>query len=631
MSTSQEHGSQFTLLGQRRFAPFFWTQFLGAANDNLFKYALTLLVTYQLQLQWLPAAQAGLVIGALFILPFLLFSATSGQLADKFDKAVLMRFVKTLEIVIMVIAAWGFITQNVPALLGCVFLMGTHSALFGPAKYAYLPQHLNERELTGGNGLVEMGTFVAILLGNVSGGILINWPGIGGALVAASCVALALIGRAVSSAIAASPSTQPDLRINWNPVSETWRNLKLAAEGTAVFRSVLGISWMWAFGAVFLAQFPAFAKDVLGGNPSAATLLLMVFSLGIGLGSLLCETLSRRHVEIGLVPFGAFGMTVFAVDLYFACSGLPLAKDQTVAQFVSHAPHWRVLADLFLLAMSAGLFSVPMYALIQMRAQPTHRARIIAANNILNALFMIASSVGAGALIGAGFSIPQVFLAMGLLNAAVAFYIFLLVPEYLLRFIAWIASRLVYRFKVTGDEHIPTEGAAILVANHVSFVDAVLLMAASPRPIRFIMDHNIFRIPVLGWLFKLGKAIPIAPQKENAAIYEQAFAEARRVLDDGQLLCIFPEGGLTRDGQLQPFKGGIMKVLQTHPVPVVPVALTNLWGSFFSRVEKGKAMIKPFRRGFFARVGVTGSPALAPQTVTPQLLQDRVAQLLKAA
>jgi 1-acyl-sn-glycerol-3-phosphate acyltransferase len=630
MSSTSAHSSQFALLTQRRFAPFFCTQFLGAANDNLFKYALTLLVTYQLQLQWLPAAQAGLVIGALFILPFLLFSATSGQLADKYDKARLMRFVKTLEIIIMAVAAWGFAAQNVPLLLACVFLMGLHSTLFGPVKYAYVPQHLNERELTGGNGLLEMGTFVAILLGNVCGGLLINWPDIGATLTAATCLLLAVAGRATASAIPASPSAQPDLRINWNPVTETWRNLQLARQSTAVFRSLLGISWMWAFGAVFLAQFPAFAKDVLGGGPNAATLLLVVFSAGIGLGSLLCESMSRRHVEIGLVPFGAIGMTVFAVDLYFACRGLPVAQNQGVAQFLAHAPHWRVLADLFFLAMSAGFFSVPMYALIQLRAQPTHRARIIAANNILNAVFMILSSVGAGALIGAGFSIPQVFLVMGLLNALVAFYVFLLVPEYLLRFIAWIASRLVYRFKVMGDEHIPTEGAAILVANHVSFVDAVLLMAASPRPIRFIMDHSIFRLPVLGWLFKLGKAIPIAPQKVNPAIYDNAFAEARRVLDDGQLLCIFPEGGITRDGELQPFKGGVMKILQTHPVPVVPLALTNLWGSFFSRVEQGRAMVRPFRRGFGSRVGVVGGPALAAAAVSPEALHARVSALLKA-
>jgi 1-acyl-sn-glycerol-3-phosphate acyltransferase len=269
-----------------------------------------------------------------------------------------------------------------------------------------------------------------------------------------------------------------------------------------------------------------------------------------------------------------------------------------------------------------------MYALIQSRSQPTHRARIIAANNIMNALFMIASALIAGSLLKAGLTVPQLFLALGVANAVVAGYIFLLVPEYLLRFIAWVMSRLVYRFEVSGDENIPSEGAAILVANHVSFVDAVLLMAASPRPIRFIMDHRIFSVPVLGWLFKLGKAIPIAPQKVNAQIYDKAFIEARRVLDEGDLLCIFPEGGITRDGTLQPFKGGIMKILETHPVPVVPIALHNLWGSFFSRVEDGRAMSRPFRRGAFNRVTLIAGAAQPAATVTPDGLRARVADLL---
>jgi 1-acyl-sn-glycerol-3-phosphate acyltransferase len=630
VSTSTDHSNQFALLRQRRFAPFFWTQFLGAANDNLFKFAFTVLVTYQLELEWLPPALAGLAIGALFILPFLLFSATAGQLADKYPKQVLIRFVKSLEIGIMVVAAFGFVTSNVVVLLACVFLMGLHSTLFGPVKFAYLPQHLSERELTGGNGMVEMGTFVAILLGQVAGGLLIAMPQIGGTLVAAACFTVALAGRLTAQAVPVSPSTDPSLRINWNPVTETWRNLTLAHGNLVVFRSLLGISWMWFFGAVFLSMFPAFAKEVLHGDEQVASLLLVVFSVGIGIGSLLCEVLSRRHVEIGLVPMGAIGMSVFAIDLYFASRGLPDTATQTVGQFVSQPAHWRVMLDLGLLSLFAGLYSVPMYALIQARSAPTHRARIIAANNIMNALFMIASAVIAGAMLKAGATVPQVFLALGIANAIVAGYIFLLVPEYLLRFVAWIASHVVYRFRIRGDENIPTEGAAILVANHVSFIDAVLLMAASPRPIRFIMDHQIFKVPVLGWMFKLAKAIPIAPQKTDPAIYENAFAQARRVLDEGDLLCIFPEGGITRDGQLQPFKGGIMKILETHPVPVVPLALTNLWGSFFSRVD-GSAMSKPFRRGWFSRVGIVGGAPMAAAEVTPERLRERVGGLLAAA
>ena len=625
-----EHPNQFALLGQRRFGPFFWVQFLGAGNDNVFKFAFTVLVTYQLQVQWLPASMAGLVIGALFISPYLLFSATSGQLADKYPKEVLIRFVKSLEIAIMAVAGLGFMQQNVPLLLACVFLMGLHSTLFGPVKFAYLPQHLNERELTGGNGMVEMGTFVAILLGNVAGGLLIAVPQVGPTYVAAACLALAVAGRVLAQAVPVSPATDPTLTINWNPFTETWRNLTLAHGNRVVFRSLLGISWMWFFGAVFLSQFPSFARDVLHGNEQVASLLLVVFSIGIGIGALLCEMLSRRHVEIGLVPLGAIGMSVFSIDLYFASRGLPSATSLTLSQFLAQPAHWRVLADLGLLSLFAGIYSVPMYALIQIRSQPTHRARIIAANNILNALFMIVSSVGVGALLAAGFTIPQVFLVVGLLNAVVAFYIFLLVPEYLLRFLAWLLTHVVYRFKVRGDEHIPAQGAAILVCNHVSFVDAVLLMAASPRPIRFIMDHRIFATPVLGTLFRLGKAIPIAPHKDDPAAYERAFAQARRVLDDGELLCIFPEGGLTRDGELGQFKGGVMKILQTHPVPVVPMALSKLWGSFFSRAERGTAMVRPFRRGPFSPVGLTAGAALPAAQVTPAGLRERVAGLLAA-
>jgi len=630
LSPAHPPPNQFALLRQRRFAPFFWVQFLGAGNDNLFKFAFTVLVTYQLQVSWLPPEKAGLMIGALFTLPFLLFSATSGQLADKLDKALLIRWVKSLEIVIMALAAWGFVRQDVPLLLGCVALMGLHSTVFGPVKFAYLPQHLSERELTGGNGMVEMGTFVAILLGNLAGGLLIALPEVGARYTAWACVGVAVAGRAMAHAVPATPATDPALKINWNPVTETWRNLRLAHRNIVVFRSLLGISWMWFFGAVFLGLFPSFARNVLQGNEQVASLLLVVFSVGIGSGALLCEKLSRRHVEIGLVPLGAIGMSVFAVDLYFASRSLPPAAGLTLSQFVGQAAHWRVLADLGLLALSAGIYSVPMYALIQMRSQPTHRARIIAANNILNALFMIVSAAGVGLLLAAGLTIPQVLLATGLLNAVVAFYIFMLVPEYLLRFVAFIATRCVYRFKVRGDEHIPATGAAVLVCNHVSFVDAVLLMAASPRPIRFIMDHRIFAIPVLGWMFKLAKAIPIASRHEDPATYEAAFVQAGQVLADGDLLCIFPEGVITRDGQLGEFKGGIMKILQTHPVPVVPVALRNLWGSFFSRVEQGTAMVRPFRRGAFARVGLVAGAALPAAQVTPQLLRQRVQALLVA-
>lgn len=642
------HPNQFALLTQRRFAPFFWTQFLGAANDNLFKFALTVMVTYQLTVSWLPASLAGLVIGAVFIFPFLITSATSGQLTDKWDKTRMIRLVKNFEIVIMLLAGFGFYTENVVVLLVCVFLMGLHSTLFGPVKFAYLPQVLNEREITGGNGMVEMGTFVAILLGNVAGGLLVAMPEVGHTYVALACLAAAVLGRITAQAVPSCPATDPDLVINWNPISETMKNLRLAHTNIVVFRSLLGISWMWFFGAVFLSQFPSFAKEVLHGDANVASFLLVIFSIGIGVGSLMCEMLSKRHVEIGLVPFGAIGMSVFAIDLYFATMAIPVASVSavgsqaaqtglSVSSFLASPYHWRVMADLALLALFAGLYSVPMYALIQLRSPASHRARIIAANNILNALFMIASSILAGAMLTLGASVPQIFLAVGIANIVVAGYIFLLVPEYLLRFVAWIVSRVMYRFKVSGDEHIPSTGAAVLVCNHVSYVDAVLLMAASPRPIRFLMDHRIFKIPVMGWFFKLAKAIPIAPKAEDEAAYNAAFEAANNVLKEGDLLAIFPEGGITKDGELQPFKSGITKILERAKsdgiqtdgmdVPTVPMALTNLWGSFFSRLG-GDAMTKPFRRGLWSSVGLNVGEAVRGEAASPDNLREQVSQLL---
>lgn len=623
--------NQYRLLRQRRFAPFFWTQFLGAMNDNVFKVAFTSLVTYQTaRFGGIDGQQAAFLISAIFIAPFVLFSATSGQLADKFERSRLMRLVKTLEIAIMVVGVAGFLWYSAPLLYLVTFLMGLHSTLFGPVKFAYLPQHLDDTELVGGNGLVEMGTFVAILLGTLVGGELASVESLGGVAgatwVGAVCVALAVVGRVTASRVPPSPAPQPSLRLNWNPFSETWRNLMLARERRTVFLSLLGISWLWFLGATFLTSFFAFAKSVLGGDQNVVTLLLAMFSIGIATGSLLCERLSGRHVEIGLVPFGSIGMTVFAVDLYFASRGGSPAALTGVAGFIAQPGNWRVLADLFLLAMFGGFYSVPLYALIQSRSAPTHRARIIAANNILNSVFMIASALLGMALLGAGFSIPELFLVVGLLNAAVAVFIYSLVPEFLLRFVAWILVHTVYRLKRVNAERIPAEGAAVLVCNHVSFADAVVLMAASPRPVRFVMDYRIFRVPLLSWFFRQAGAIPIAPAHEDPDTLNRAYDEVARALQAGELVCIFPEGKITANGDINPFRQGIQHIIRRTPVPVVPMALRGLWGSFFSR-KGGAAMTRPFRRGVLSRLELVVGEPIAPGEATPEGLQQVVQSL----
>ena len=619
---------QFGLLRERRFAPFFWTQFLGAANDNLLKFAFTLLVTYHAA-EWGGAdpSTVGFVLGALFIAPFLLLSATSGQLADKLDKARLMRRVKELEIAIMSVAAFGLLARSAVPLYAAIFLLGVHSTLFGPAKYAYLPQHLKEQELTGGNGMVEMGTFVAILLGTVAGGVLAKASSAGAWPIAAACLAVAIGGRIASQFIPASPSAEPGLRIDWNPFAVTWTNLQLAAGQRAVFNSLLGISWLWFFGTIVLTSFAPFAHQVVGGDENVATLLLMVFSVGIGLGSLACERLSGRKVEIGLVPFGSIGMSVFALDLYLASRGLRPAGEQPVSAFLREGAHWRLMADLFLLALFGGFYSVPLYALIQSRAQPAHRARIIAANNIINALFMIAASLFAIALLKAGLTIPQLFLVLAVLNAVVAAYIYRLVPEFLMRFLCWILVHSIYRLEKRGLENIPEKGPAVLVCNHVSFVDPLVILAASPRPIRFVMDHRIFSTPILSFVFRTGKAIPVAPAKENEKLLNEAYDRIAEALEAGELVAIFPEGRITDTGELYPFKRGIQRIVERTPVPVIPLALKGLWGSFFSRAHGGRAMRNPLRNKLFAPIALEAAPCVSPGRATPEMLQSAVAKM----
>lgn len=570
--------------------------------------------------------QAAFLIAAIFILPFVFFSATSGQLADKYEKGGLMRKVKSLEVAIMMLAAAGFELHSAAVLYGCVFLMGLHSTVFGPVKYAYLPQHLSKAELTGGNGLVEMGTFVAILLGTIAGGVLVARAH-GAEIIAGMCFALAVVGRIVAIFIPASPAPVPNLKINWNPVTETIRNLKLAKTNRTVFLSLLGISWLWFVGALFLTSFSSFAKDVIGGNESVVTLLLGTFSIGIAIGSLLCERLSGKKVEIGLVPFGSIGMSLFGIDLYFASKGLSHSGASIgIMAFLANSAHWRVLVDLFLLAMFAGFYSVPLYALIQSRTDDSHRARIIGANNILNALFMIASSLLAGVLLGQGMSIPQLYLVMALLNAFVAIYIYTLVPEFLMRFLTWLMLHTAYRVQTSGFENIPDEGAALIVCNHVSFADAVIIGGMIPRPVRFVMDHQIFKIPVLRFIFRTAKAIPIASRRDDPAQLERAYAHVAQALKEGDIVCIFPEGKITDNGEINQFRRGIERILGDTPVPVFPLAIQGMWGSFFAKNGK-RAMSEPFRRGILNKVGLVVGPRVPADVATAASMHAQVTAL----
>jgi 1-acyl-sn-glycerol-3-phosphate acyltransferase len=618
--------NQFDLLSQRRFAPFFWTQFLGAANDNVYKNALIIFAAFNAaSLTAINPNDLVNLAGAVFIAPFMLLSASAGQLADKFEKSRFIRYIKLFEIAIMAIGLAGFWKQDLALLMTALTLMGVHSTFFGPVKYAILPQHLRPDELVGGNGLVEMGTFVAILLGTIVGGLVVAIAGAGPIIAGASCVAIAAAGYLVSRGIPLTPAVAPDLRINWNPLTETWKILRLAQGNRVVWLSMLGISWVWYYGAILLAQFPGFSREILGGDEHVVTMLLALFSVGIGTGSLLCERLSGHKVELGLVPFGSIGLTVFAFDLWLASRHLHATALAGPEVFFADFAHCRVAIDLVLLGVFGGFFIVPLYALIQERSDPSYRSRIIAANNILNAIFMVASAGVAIGLLTAGLTIPQLFLVTGLMNAAVAVFIYGLVPEFLMRFLAWLLIHTMYRVRKEGLDNIPEEGPCVIVCNHVSYVDAMVIAASVRRPIRFVMDHRIFAIPVLSFIFRAMRTIPIAPAKEDARMKARAFEEVAEALAAGEIVGIFPEGKLTDTGEMNPFRSGVQQILASTPVPVIPLALSGLWGSFFSRSHHGQAMRR--LRGIFSRIALTAGPPIPPDRAVPAVLETAVLAL----
>lgn len=622
--------SQMHLLKDRRFVPLFVTQFLGAFNDNLFKNALVIMIAYRgMQVGGLGPDELVALSAGIFILPFFLFSATAGQVADRFSKSTLMRWVKLMEILIMGLAAAGFITGHLVLLLSVLFLMGLQSTFFGPAKYSVLPELVKDDELVGGNALIEMGTFVAILVGTIGGGVLISLEGIGTSILAGAVVLVAVLGWWSSRAIQKTSPGDPQLKIEWDPVRPTLQTYRATRKNRPVFLSILGISWFWFLGASFLTVLPSYGKDLLHGQELVVTFLLALFCVGIALGSMLCEKLSGPTLELGLVPFGSIGMSVFALDLFLVgdpLAGLPApAVLYTLSEALFLPNVWRIAIDFAGIAVFSGFYTVPLYTMVQQRSEPEVRSRVIAGNNIMNALFMVASSLMLMGMLAAGASLPQVFAVLAVLNAVVAIYIYSVIPEFLLRFVAWMLASLVYRVRVDGKVNLPTEGAAVLVANHVSFVDWLLVAAACPRPARFVMYHGFMKMPVVGWLFRDAKVIPIAPAHEDEGVLDEAFERIAEELAAGELVVIFPEGKITKHGELNPFRTGIERIIARTPVPVVPMCIEGMWGSFFSKKD-GQAFKRPFRR-LWSRVSMKIGAPVAPEQVQAQLLAQRVADL----
>ena len=616
--TTGERLTQFQLLATPRLAPLFVTQFLGAFNDNLFKAALLVLFVYG---GLVAEDRSDIAVNAaaiLFILPFFLFSATAGELSDKYEKSRLIRLVKICEICVAFLAGVSLYFNDLTLMLVVLFLFGLQSTFFGPLKFSILPQHLHQTELVGGNAMIEMGTFVAILLGTLVGSIL------GGADQVTAwlfvlVMGVAVVGWLASRRIPVAPASAPEQRVNWNPLTATWRLIALARENRAVFLSILGISWFWLIGGVYLAQIPNLTQDYLAGGTSVVTLILTVFTVAIGTGSLICERLSGRRIEIGLVPFAAFGISVTGIEVYFSTTAIEATGMREVGAFLSGDGSIRVLFGLFLTGIFGGMYVVPLMAFIQARTPEARRARVIAAANIINSAFMV---------VGGGFAIlwltlldrtiPELFALLALINIGVAVFIFNRVPEFSMRFIVWLLSHTMYRVTHRGLDRIPEKGGAIIVCNHVSYVDALLLAGAVRRPIRFIMFKPIYDMPVLNFVFRTGRAIPIVGRSSDETAYEDAFREIREGLADGDLLCIFPEGKLTHDGGIDAFRPGIERILQETPVPVVPMALRGLWGSFFS--HDGGLFRNPKR--FWSRIEIVAGDPVAPQASADELREE---------
>ena len=617
------------LLRSPNFFPFFWTQFLGAFTDNVFKNAYVVMLVLAASSEgasgiWVTAAQG------LFILPFFFFSPIAGQICDKYSKSVVIQKVKLIEIGIMGLAVLGFVINSPIFLMFVLFLMGTQSTFFGPVKFSILPQTLKREDIMEGTGLVEMGTFLAILLGTIIGGLLAPKADstMTVILLGAALLSFSSLGYLFSRKIPYLPGMVPELKLSWNPVSEFKSLYQLVHTRRSVYYGVIGISWFWFFGASVLSLFPNLVKFLMGGNESLITLFLAMFSISIGVGSVLCEKLSHTDIEIGMLPVGAIGMSIFTFHLGIAdFSSFKALNSVGIAEFISYPVAWRILFDLFMLGFFGSFFIVPLYALIQSRSPQNCVSRVIAANNIANAIFMVASALIIMLLYAIGLTSANILVVLALMNLVVGVFILAAVPEFLLRFGVWALAKTIYRLKYEGRSHVPMDASALVIANHISFIDWFIISAACQRPVRFVMHYSFFKIPIVQWVFKAGGVIPIAQESENPEIKKRAFELIDEGLKKGDLVCIFPEGAISRDGELDTFRPGVTKILESCPVPVVPIAISGLWGSYFSRF-KGSAlsgMPKPKRRKITVDIG---SP-MDPADVTTDSLKEKITQMLK--
>jgi len=584
--------SPLQLFTTRRFLPLFATQFLGAFNDNFLKIAVVTLGIYQLKQDI--GVDLGAAASALFIIPFFLFSATAGQLADKLSKNRMIAVIKAVEILIMCLAGLGFHTQNLSLLLGAIFMMGVHSAFFGPLKYSILPRHLKSDELMGGNAIIESATFLAILLGTLLGGALIL-RSFGIPVTSVVLVMVAAAGFTASLWIPKAEALDPNLKVDFNPLRQTYRLVKEAMSQRDLFLIILGISWFWLIGVVFLSLAPSYVMDLLGGNADVMTLILVVFSVGIGIGSFLSSKLLGNTPSATYAPLAAVGVTLFAVDLWFASPTqlLVSAGTLTIPEFLSHLSSWRILADFTLIAIFGGLFVVPLYALMQLHGEASKLSRIIAANNIVNAVFMVAGTMGSIVLMSLGMTIPHVFLVVAILNAGIAVWVCKLLPDALLKSIFAAILKIFYKVRIEGIENLPRDERVIIVVNHVSFLDGMLLAAFLPGRLTFAVNTGIAK----RWWAKIGlilvDAVSLDPTRPLAA------KTLTRAVEAGRHVVIFPEGRITVTGALMKVYEGPGMIADKTGATLVPIRIDGAQYSFFSRL-KGKV-----KQRWFPKISLT--------------------------